>query len=591
MRVRDFLRWSRSQASRMRSQLLIVLTVVLAAAFGIAVVETATVQREMVAMTTCWRAADAARTLLTRSQHLLEAAAAPVFAAVGGRAPTGDTIVLAPPSALARAEDRVRQCHCAMPLPAIAYFRFDAIGNKVAPGRLTMYPAYADSTGLRDAVRRTSMSLTYDGVIAAAVTRTAADTDTLRAVAVVSPTFGPDGQVRAVYGMLLAPAAFADATLLPAFDGPPLMSMQSIDGRYYSNREMVNLQVVDHRETMLLKTGDIPASAWLPGAWGHWCVGMAPMTPHMANLMVHLGMPPSIGDRMTLNNVAASRVPILAALLISLLACGAAAALAARREGELADLREQFVTSVSHELRMPLAHILLSAETLSLQRARSQAERDEAADAIVRETQRLASLVDNVLFFSRIEHHTLALAPEPIDLTTYLDDVLADIRPLADAAGVTLVYEVAAATPPGFLDPRAFRQVLYNLIDNAIKYGPRGQRITVGARPAATVGDAEATRIRIWVGDQGLGIPAGSERIIFEPFVRLERDRTRSIAGSGLGLAVVREIVQRHEATIWVEPVPGGVGTLFVIDIAAATVAPSAECQNSVKQPETVTGG
>jgi signal transduction histidine kinase len=572
----------------MRSQLLIVLTVVLAAAFGIAVVETATVQREMVAMTTCVRAADAARTLLTRGQHLLEAAAAPVFAVTGGRAPTGDTIALVPPSALSAAEDRVRQCHCAIPLPATSYFRFEALGNKIAPGRLTMYPVRADSMGLRDAVRRATISLTYDGVIAAAVTRTPTDTDTLRAVAVISPTFGPDGRLRAVYGMLVSPAAFAEATLLPAFDGPPLMAMQSVDGRVYTNREMVNLQVLDYRETMLLKTGEIPADAWVPKAWGHWCEGMAPTTPRMANLMVHLGMPPTIGDRMTLNNVAASRVPILAALLISLLACGAAAALAARREGELAALREQFVTSVSHELRMPLAHILLSAETLSLERARSQEERDEAADAIVREAQRLASLVDNVLFFSRIEHHTLTLAPEPVDPATYLDEVLADLRTMADAASVTLTCEVAGGTPPAFIDPRSFRQVLYNLIDNAIKYGPRGQRITVGARAAATTPDAEPTRVRIWVGDQGLGIPAGSERMIFEPFVRLARDRARSVAGSGLGLAVVREIVQRHEGHIWVEPVPGGVGTLFVIDVAAATVAPVDECQKSVKPTPSV---
>jgi two-component system phosphate regulon sensor histidine kinase PhoR len=297
---------------------------------------------------------------------------------------------------------------------------------------------------------------------------------------------------------------------------------------------------------------------------------MAPPTPRMARLMVHLGMPPSVGDRLTLHNIAASRVPLLAALLISLLACGAAAALASRREGELASLREQFVASVSHELRMPLAHILLSAETLSLQRARSQAERDDAADAIVRETQRLASLVDNVLFFSRIEHHTLTVTPEPVDLVAYLEEIVTDLKPLADAAGVTLVSAVPASTS-AFIDPRAFRQVLYNLVDNAIKYGPRGQCITVGAGPAASSADAAGpARTRIWVADQGFGIPVGSERTIFEPFVRLERDRGRSVAGSGLGLAVVRELVQRHGGQIWVDPVTGSGGTLFVIDVAAS---------------------
>jgi signal transduction histidine kinase len=570
----------------MRSQLLIVMTVVLAAAFGVAVWETATVQREMVAMTTCWRAADAAHVLLTRSQQFMEEAAAPVFAAVGGRAPVTANTPLAPPSAMAVAEDRVRQCHCALVLPATSYFRVDAVNGTAAGGGLMiLYPAGADSAGLRDAVRRTASSLQSDGVIAAAVTRTATDTDALRAVAVLSPTFGADGQLRAVYGMLVAPAAFASATVRPAFDGAPLFSMRAKDGHWYHNSEIVNLQVRDHRETLLYKTGDIPADAWVPKAWGHWCIGMAPTTPRMANLMVHLGLPPAIGDLWTLQNIAASRVPLLSALLLSLLACGAAAALASRREGELSALREQFVASVSHELRMPLAHILLSAETLSLQRARSQAERDDAADAIVRETQRLASLVDNVLFFSRIEHHTLTVSPEPVDLATYLEDVITDIRPLADAAGVTLVCEVPGS-PSAFIDPRSFRQVLYNLVDNAIKYGPRGQCITVGAGVAAAPTDAGPARVRIWVADQGFGIPAGSERVIFEPFVRLERDRGRSVAGSGLGLAVVRELVQLHEGAIWVEPGPGACGTMFVIDVAVPVVGTPEPTAGSAPGPQ-----
>ncbi|HWZ59574.1 MAG TPA: HAMP domain-containing sensor histidine kinase [Gemmatimonadaceae bacterium] len=570
----------------MRSQLLIVITVVLAAAFGVAVWETATVQREMVAMTTCWRTADAARTLLVRSQQMMEAAVAPVFAAVGGRAPVAPIAPLAPPSALAVAEERVQRCHCATSLPVGAYFRLDAVNGNAVGGALTMYPAGADSAGLRDAVTRMGSSLRADGVLAAAVTRTAADTDTLRAIAVLSPTFGADGQLRAVYGIMMAPAAFASTLVGTAFNGPPLISLY--DGHWYSNRELVNLQVVDNREAMLYKTGEIPAEAWLPKAWGNWCVGMAVPTPRMARIMVHLGMPPSVGDRLTLHNIAASRVPLLAALLISLLACGAAAALASRREGELAALREQFVASVSHELRMPLAHILLSAETLSLQRARSQSERDDAADAIVRETQRLASLVDNVLFFSRIEHHTLTVTPEPVDLAAYLEEIVCDLRPLADAAGVTLVSAVAASTT-AFIDPRAFRQVLYNLVDNAIKYGPRGQCITIGAGPAASPADsAGPARTRIWVADQGFGIPPGNERTIFEPFMRLERERGRSVAGSGLGLAVVRELVQRHEGQIWVEPVAGTGGTLFVIDVAAsaAPVTARASVWSAVMRPD-----
>jgi len=168
-------------------------------------------------------------------------------------------------------------------------------------------------------------------------------------------------------------------------------------------------------------------------------------------------------------------------LLVGILACSAAAAFAARREAELAGLRSDFVTSISHELRMPLAQILLFGETLSLDRARSQAERDEAADAIVRETQRLAGVVDNVLYFSRIEHHNLAVVTEPVDLAAFVDDTVADMRLLADDARIAL----DASVPPALvvqIDRGAFRRVLFDLVDNAIKYGPRGQRVTIAAR-------------------------------------------------------------------------------------------------------------
>ena len=182
----------------------------------------------------------------------------------------------------------------------------------------------------------------------------------------------------------------------------------------------------------------------------------------------------------------------------------------------------------------------------------------------MREAQRLTGVVDNVLFFSRIEHHNARVAPEPTNLASLIEDALVAARALAAGKDVTLVSTVPVGLN-AMVDPGAFRQVLYNLIDNAIKYGPRGQRVTVGANAAQTT----PGRVSIWVQDQGLGIPNGQESAIFEPFVRLERDRNSAVAGSGLGLAVVRHLVAAHGGRIWVEP-RAEAGTRFVIDLPTA---------------------
>jgi signal transduction histidine kinase len=141
---------------------------------------------------------------------------------------------------------------------------------------------------------------------------------------------------------------------------------------------------------------------------------------------------------------------------------------------------------------------------------------------------------------------------------------LAAARPLAAGKDVSLVN--AVPTPlTAVVDAGAFRQVLYNLLDNAIKYGPHGQRVGVGGDTTS----AKPGRVLIWVQDQGLGIPSGQEAAIFEPFVRLERDRNSGVAGSGLGLAVVQHLVTAHGGRIYVEPTTEA-GTRFVIDLPAA---------------------
>jgi signal transduction histidine kinase len=264
------------------------------------------------------------------------------------------------------------------------------------------------------------------------------------------------------------------------------------------------------------------------------------------------------------NGLVASYVPSLGVILAAMVASMAAAILFARREAELARLRSDFVSNVSHEMRMPLAQILLSGETLQLGRTRSQAEYNGEADSIVREAHRLAGFVDNVLSFSRIEHNNVQVTPQPIDLYGVVDETIATARTLANGRAVTVTSTIARDVD-AFVDPDALRQVLYNLLENAIKYGPVGQRIIVGAAPSTTVAD----RIEVWVDDEGPGVPVHATSAVFEPFVRLDRDRDAGIAGSGLGLAVVRFIIEQHGGRVRIEPGSRGRGTRFVIEIPA----------------------
>jgi signal transduction histidine kinase len=236
----------------------------------------------------------------------------------------------------------------------------------------------------------------------------------------------------------------------------------------------------------------------------------------------------------------------------------------ARRERALRRLRDDFVASVSHELRTPLAQVRLFTETVLLGRARTPEEARACLEAVHRETLRLGHLVDNVLDFSRAERGALDLALVPRRLAPLVDEVVGGFRPLAAARGVRIASaldpEVGAA-----VDAAAFRQVILNLLDNAVKYGPEQGDVDVGLRRA---GDA----VLVSVEDRGPGVPAGDRQAIFQRFQRLDRDRRTTATGAGLGLAVVRELVSRHGGSCAVEDREGG-GARFVVRLPAQDAA------------------
>src|SRR5581483_10820675 len=183
-------------------------------------------------------------------------------------------------------------------------------------------------------------------------------------------------------------------------------------------------------------------------------------------------------DLLALGAIPDSRVPLLVALLALTAAMIVVTVMQLRREHELSRLRSDFISSVSHELRTPLSQILLFAETLNLGRVRTEDERKTATDVIVQEGRRLMHLVENILHFSRAERQMARLGVEPLDLNQAVRVILNDWAPLATTAGVTIVTRFAREAH-AIADRSALRQIVLNLLDNAMKYGRPCQTITI----------------------------------------------------------------------------------------------------------------
>ncbi len=286
-------------------------------------------------------------------------------------------------------------------------------------------------------------------------------------------------------------------------------------------------------------------------------------------LTLRVALRPEMANQLVIGGLPHSRLPLLLGVLALTLALSVVALLQLRRETELARMREDFVSSVSHELRTPLAQIRMFTETLLLGRTRSEAERRRSLEIIDQEARRLSHLVENVLRMSRTARGVSRVAPENVDLTAELVASVESFRLFAAQKKVELRPEVQPGVM-GVVDRGGLRQMLVNLLDNALKYGPAGQRVTIG------LGLFEESA-RIWVDDEGPGIAADEREKVFAPFYRSARDAGSAVAGSGIGLAVVREIATLHGGRAWAEAAPGG-GARVCIEIPGAYVRqPAAE--------------
>jgi len=284
-------------------------------------------------------------------------------------------------------------------------------------------------------------------------------------------------------------------------------------------------------------------------------------------LRVRAQIRPAMADQLVIGGLPRSRLPFLLALLGIAAALSFVAVAQLRREGELSRLRADFVANISHELRTPLAQMRLYLETLRLGRFTTEAQRAWSLDNVERETTRLGHLVERVLRFSRCER----AAPDPrqpTDVSAELQRMVAEFQPLADARGAKLVAEIDAV-PRVALQPDALRHIVLNLLDNAVKYGPKGQTVVVkltrGDAGMRECGDARCVRLEIT--DEGSGISVAERERVWRPYQR--GGAGEQTAGSGIGLAVVHDVVTQHGGRAWVEDAPSGRGARIVVTLPA----------------------
>jgi signal transduction histidine kinase len=241
------------------------------------------------------------------------------------------------------------------------------------------------------------------------------------------------------------------------------------------------------------------------------------------------------------------------------------------KQQRLAELKDNFVSSVSHELRAPIASVRLMAEGLERGRVQEPEKQREYFRFILQECRRLTALIQNVLDFSRIDQGRQQYEFEPADVRRLVDETVKAMEPAASERQIQLSFAPPASPVNATIDARPIQQALVNLIDNAIKHSAPGSKITVEVNVLENIADRRSpgfsrSRLQILVEDQGEGIPAAEHERIFERFYRVGSELRRQTPGAGIGLSIVKHIVDAHEGRVIVESKPGQ-GSRFTIEI------------------------
>lgn len=232
-------------------------------------------------------------------------------------------------------------------------------------------------------------------------------------------------------------------------------------------------------------------------------------------------------------------------------------------------MRRDFVANVSHELRTPLTALVGFVETLRGPARDDPAARERFLGIMEREAGRMIRLVNDLLSLSRVEAEERRRPEASVDVIAVLRTTLASHREPARAAGVELALDAPEPSVAVRADPDQLAQVFHNLVENAIKYGAAGQRVTVRVRPIAREPVLRGPAVQVEVIDRGEGIDPLHLPRLTERFYRVDGDRSRATGGTGLGLAIVKHIVNRHRGRFRIESEPGK-GSRFIVILPAA---------------------
>jgi len=246
---------------------------------------------------------------------------------------------------------------------------------------------------------------------------------------------------------------------------------------------------------------------------------------------------------------------------------------------ELDRLKSNFLATVSHELRTPLTSIIGYSEMLVEGIAgEMSAEQREFVRTIHEKGEQLLELITSLLDLSKLESGTLAMRKSDVTVEHVVSDVVHTVSPTARKKGVTVSSTVEAGLPKLWADPTRLRQIVLNLVDNAMKFTPQGGTVRVGVRtttmevePDDEEGGLVLLRskqpaVEIRVTDNGIGIPDAEKSKVFDAFYQVDSRATRQAGGTGLGLSIVKRLVEGHDGRVWVEDNQPK-GAVFVVTI------------------------
>ncbi|MDW7684321.1 MAG: ATP-binding protein [Bacillota bacterium] len=235
--------------------------------------------------------------------------------------------------------------------------------------------------------------------------------------------------------------------------------------------------------------------------------------------------------------------------------------MAGRLQEMTRQLRE-FVSNASHEMRTPLTSLNILVKSLR-EYPLEEEEREEFLEDIDQELERMIHLVESLLDLTRLDRLSAEDTMAMTDVVPTIVQTLDMLKKRAQEKNITLNSDIPAQAAPVFAVLHQIKQVVFNLVDNAIKYSPEGSKIQVQLLQ-------EEDRLILSVADTGLGIPPEHREKVFERFYRVDKARSREQGGTGLGLAIVKEIVSRHGGSIWIEDNGDGPGTKFMVSLPRA---------------------